>query len=57
MYRIYHEQGNFDLVVENDDLDQAVAYLSSRLTEWFPKIKNKNKADGENGDAQETSTS
>ncbi|CAN0067951.1 unnamed protein product [Ectocarpus sp. 6 AP-2014] len=32
-------EGNFDLVVENDDLDQAVRNLSSRLTEWFPKIK------------------
>lgn len=32
------KQGNFDLVVENDDLDHAVANLSSRLMEWFPKI-------------------
>lgn len=32
-------QGNFDLVVENDDLDQAVRTLTSRLVEWFPKIK------------------
>lgn len=34
-----NEQGNFDLVVENNDLDHAVADLSSRLMEWFPKIK------------------
>ncbi|CAM9329003.1 unnamed protein product [Hapterophycus canaliculatus] len=32
-------EGNFDLVVENDDLDRTVGVLSSRLEEWFPKIK------------------
>ncbi|CAN0051251.1 unnamed protein product [Scytosiphon promiscuus] len=32
-------EGNFDLVIENDDLDQAVRTLSNRLSEWFPKIK------------------
>ncbi|CAM9563166.1 unnamed protein product [Pylaiella littoralis] len=47
-------EGNFDLVVENDDLDQAVANLSSRLTEWFPKIKVK--ATKENRDAQENTS-
>lgn len=41
-------------MVENDDLDQAVANLSSRLTEWFPKIKVK--ATKENRDAQENTS-
>ena len=36
---ICDEQGNFDLVIENDDLERAVNSLSTRLTEWFPSIK------------------
>eukprot|EP00903_Cladosiphon_okamuranus_P020626 g18936.t1 len=32
-------EGNFDLVVENDDLDKAVNTLSTRLMDWFPKIR------------------
>ena len=32
-------QGNFDVVIENDDLDRAVSELSDRLRDWFPKIR------------------
>lgn len=41
------EQGNFDLVVENDDLDKAVDTLSRRLMEWFPSIKAAAAVEGE----------
>lgn len=36
---VSEEQGNFDLVVENDDLDAAVRTLADHLSGWFPKIK------------------
>eukprot|EP00752_Nemacystus_decipiens_P012433 g11015.t1 len=32
-------EGNFELVIENDDLERAVDTLSTHLVEWFPKIK------------------
>ena len=32
-------KGNFDVVIENDDLDRAVGELSGYLREWFPKIE------------------
>lgn len=34
-----HFKGNFDLVVENDDIDQAVDKVVKSLIHWYPKIQ------------------
>lgn len=43
-------KGNFDVVIENDDLDRAVGELSGCLREWFPKIDPAEPLVGSDGD-------